>query len=103
MSSLRRIKAGCYSIDRAVTMDELLTMENPESSLLPVDSLFADLPAATVQENQKKAIYNGAAVRSALDDGMYRVYGTDGEFLMVGHAEQGMLKTVKSFFEVNKP
>jgi tRNA pseudouridine55 synthase len=37
-----------------------------------------------------------------LQDGMYRVYGADGEFLMVGQAEQGVLKTVKSFFEVSK-
>ena len=104
MSSLRRTKAGCYTMEQAVTMEQLLAMEDPTSLLLPVESLFSDLPAVTVHENQLKAVYNGAAVRmKELPDGEYRVYAPDGTFLMVGKAEQGQIKTVKSFFEVSKP
>lgn len=101
MSSLRRTGAGCYGIEQAVTMEELLAMENPETRLLPVDSLFVHLPAVTVRQKQLKPVYNGGAVKMpALTDGQYRVYGPDGAFLMVGQAKQGMLHTVKSFFEV---
>lgn len=96
MSSLRRTQAGCYDLRQAVTMEEVV---NGKQELLPVDSLFAHLPAVTT--NALKQIYNGAAVKaSELADGVYRVYSPDGEFLMVGQAEKGMLKTVKSFFEV---
>ena len=96
MSSLRRTMAGCYDLSRAVTMEQVL---QGQQELLPVDSLFAHLPAVTV--NKVKPIYNGAAVKMPeLADGQYRVYAPDGEFLMVGQAEKGMLKTVKSFFEV---
>ena len=92
MSSLRRTRAGCYGIDRAVTMEEILSMEDPCSRLLPVDSLFADLPAVTIHENQCKAVYNGGAIRAnALEPGEYRVYAPNGEFLMVGRADQGQL------------
>jgi hypothetical protein len=35
-----------------------------------------------------------------LADGEYRVYAEDGQFLMLGKAEGGILKTAKSFFEV---
>ena len=101
MSSLRRTAAGCYGIDQAVTMADLLAMEDPESRLLPVDSLFAHLPAVTVRQNQLKPVYNGGAVKMpSLTDGEYRIYGPDGAFLMVGQAKNGMLHTVKSFFEV---
>lgn len=31
----------------------------------------------------------------------YRVYSESGEFLLVGKAENGKLKTIKSFFEVS--
>lgn len=104
MSSLRRTKAGCYSLEQAVTMEQLLAMENPAQHLLPIDTLFAALPAVTVHENQLKAVFNGAAIRmKLLEDGEYRVYAPDGEFLMVGSAKEGQMKTVKSFFEVNKP
>ena len=103
MSALRRTMAGCYGLDRAVTMDEIIAMEDPESRLLPVDSMFDRLPSYTVHENQLRAVFNGAAVKaSALTDGDYRVYCPDGTFLMLGRAEKGMLKTVKSFFEVTK-
>jgi len=101
MSSLRRTKAGCYGIEQAVTMEQLLSMEAPEGQLLPVDSLFAAMPAITIHENQRKAVYNGAAIRAGgLEPGEYRVYAPDGTFLMVGKAEKGQLKTIKSFFEV---
>ena len=101
MSGLRRTGAGCYGIDQAVTMADLLAMEAPESRLLPVDSLFAHLPAVTVRQNQLKPVYNGGAVKMPeLTNGKYRVYGPGGAFLMVGQAKNGMLHTVKSFFEV---
>ena len=104
MSSLRRTKAGGYGLDRAVTMEEIIAMDDPAACLLPVDSVFERLPRVTVHENQLRAIYNGAAIKaSGLADGQYRVYAPDGTFLMVGLAEGGTLKTVKSFFEVSKP
>lgn len=104
MSSLRRTMAGCYGLDQAIALPELLQCQNPEEKLLPVDSMFAQLPKTVIHDNQRKAVYNGAAVKAAaLPDGMYRVYGADGEFLMVGRAERGMLRTVKSFFEVGQP
>ena len=104
MSSLRRTKAGGYGLDRAVTMEEIISMDDPAACLLPVDSVFERLPQVTAHENQLRAIYNGAAVKaSGLADGPYRVYAPDGTFLMVGRAEGGTLKTVKSFFEVSKP
>lgn len=104
MSSLRRTMAGCYGLDQAVTLDTLLACPAPEELLLPVDSLFSDLPRTVIPDNQRKAVQNGAAIRaSGLQDGDYRVYDAWGEFLMVGRAEQGILKTVKSFFEVKQP
>ncbi len=103
MSSLRRTEAGCYDLSQAITMEELLHHESPESLLLPVDSLFAQLPAHTVGEKQLKMVYNGGAVKAdRLPDGLYRVYSPDGTFLMVGKAKAGLLHTEKSFFEVKK-
>jgi len=102
MSSLRRTKAGCYDLSQAITMADLLQHPDPVSLLLPVDSLFANLPAHTVGQGQMKAVLNGAAVKaSQLCDGQYRVYAPDQTFLMLGEAKGGMLHTIKSFFEVN--
>ena len=103
MSSLRRTKAGVYEEAQSVTMEQLLAMEDPASVLLPVDSVFAHLPELRVTERQLKPIYNGADAKIGDQaPGTYRVYGPDGTFLMVGTVQNRMLKTVKSFFEVNK-
>lgn len=102
MSSLRRSGAGCYGLAQSVTMEALLAHPEPEQLLLPIDSLFSHLPSLTVGPSQLKPIFNGAEVRVGhTADGQYRVYDHEGRFLMVGHARQGRLKTVKSFFEVN--
>ncbi len=102
MSSLVRTRAGEYTLDDAVTMDQILAhSENgtAESLLRPVDSLF-DYPRLTVDSAGEKKCRNGNAFSTDADDGLYRVYSSDGTFLMAGRAEKGKMYTIKSFFEV---
>lgn len=104
MSSLRRTDAGGFTVDKAVTIGEVQSYADEgraEELLLPTDSMFLELPALTVRPAQEKKIRCGNAVKSAAADGKYRVYSEQGEFLMLGEAENGMIKTIKSFFEVN--
>ena len=99
MSSLRRTQAGCFTLADSVPLETLIAAENPEQYLLPVDTLFQDLPAVTLTAAQLKPCRNGAAI--AMEGrGSCRVYGPDGEFLMVGRFRKGKLWTEKSFFEV---
>ena len=102
MSSLRRTRAGGYTLDQAVCLDGLIRQPDPEACLLPVDSLFSDRPACHVSAGQEQRLRNGADVRiPGLRPGEYRVYSPQGEFLLLGRWEDGTLTTVKSFFEVN--
>ena len=73
-----------------------------ENLLLPVDALFAGCPALTLPENWTRRCKNGGEIPWEGEDGDYRVYGPDGEFLMLGRLEAGVLRTVKSFFEVSQ-
>ena len=103
MSSLRRVQAGQFSVDQAVTLEQVQIMADEgraEELLLPVDSLFDQYPACVVDAAQEKKIRCGNQVESGLAVGMYRVYNQGGDFLMLGRAEDGKMKTVKSFFEV---
>lgn len=104
MSSLRRTDAGGFSVDKAVTIGEVQRLADEgraEELLIPTDSMFSDLPVLTVRPAQEKKIRCGSALKAAAADGRYRVYSEQGEFLMLGEAENGMIKTIKSFFEVN--
>lgn len=104
MSSLRRTDAGGFCVDKAVTIGEVQRLADEgraEELLIPTDSMFSDLPALTVNVAQEKKIRCGSVVKTAAADGEYRVYSVQGEFLMLGKAKNGMIKTIKSFFEVN--
>ena len=100
MAQLRRTQAGAYTIDQAVPLETLLQAERPEQYLRGVDTLFAHLPAVTLTAKQELRCRNGNAFSRPLADGDYRAYGADGTFLMVAKAENGVVSTVKSFFEV---
>ena len=72
-----------------------------EELLIPVDSLWAALPEYRADEARTRRIKCGNEIKTpALPDGDYRVYSECGEFLMLGRAQGGVMKTVKSFFEV---
>ena len=102
MSSLRRTRAGSFTLSDARTLEEVEAASQSGTAdllLRPVDSLFAALPRLTVTEEGEKRIRNGVAFPYPGKDGTYRVYGPGG-FLMLGRLASGVLSTIKSFFEV---
>lgn len=100
MAALRRTRAGEYTIEKAVPLQTLLDAENPEQYLLSMDSPFQGYPAVTLSENQEKRCRNGNSFTLRVPDGTYRAYGKNGEFLMLARVENGVMSTIKSFFEV---
>lgn len=100
MAQLRRVSAGSYTIRQAVPLETLLESADPAQYLLPVDSLFASLPALTLTPNQETRCRNGNPFTRNVPDGRYRCYGKSGEFLMLGSVRDNVMSTVKSFFEV---
>ena len=81
-------------------MEEILACGEPETLLLPVDSLFSAYPRLTLTANQEKQCRNGASFSIGRGPGRCRAYGQNGEFLALCEVIDGKLKTVKSFFEV---
>ena len=100
MAALRRTAAGSYDLSQAVALQTLLDTQEPEQYLRPVDTLFSRYPAVTLTPNQETRCRNGNAFSLALPDGTYRAYSAAGEFLMLAKAENGVMSTIKSFFEV---
>lgn len=100
MEALRRIRAGEYTIAEAVPLAELLETEDAGQYLRPVDTLFSDHPAVTLTPKQEERCRNGNTFSSSLADGTYRVYGRNGDFLAISRVENGVMSTIKSFFEV---
>ena len=103
MSSLRRVRAGRFHLDDALTLDEIAAAAaegRAEHLLLPLDSLFFDRESLVLTEKQTKRTLVGGQFSVAAPDGTYRFYAPDGAFLALGKVEQGTASTIKSFFEV---
>lgn len=103
MSSLRRTKSGVFSVDNAYTIVEIqeaADMGEIDKLLLPADTLFSGYPKLSVDADSEKKLKNGCIINTSSPDGRFRVYSEDGEFLLLGDAKNGVMKTVKNFFEV---
>ena len=103
MSSLRRLEAGGFSVDKAHKLSEVQEYADQgraEELLLPVDSLFTELNSCVAEAWQERKLRCGNEYSVGLPDGDYRVYSASGEFLMLGRVENKTMKTLKSFFEV---
>lgn len=100
MASLRRVQAGEYTIDEAVPLMELVEAAAPEQYLRSVDTMFAGYRAITLTEKQEKRCRCGNSFSIAMEPGTYRAYSRTGEFLALAKIEDGVMSTVKSFFEV---
>ncbi len=103
LASLRRITAGRFSIVDAYRIGEVnceAALGQAEELLLPVDTLFEELPALTATAEQERRCRNGNSFPMEGENGRYRLYGQDGSFLALTELRDGELSTVKSFFEV---
>ncbi|MCL2819465.1 MAG: tRNA pseudouridine(55) synthase TruB [Oscillospiraceae bacterium] len=105
LSSLRRTGAGVYTIETSHTMDDVIAAQLSDSVseiLLPTDSIFSNYPLIKISTEEAKKAKNGAlcVTQAPVENGKYRVYAHDGEFLLLGEVTDNKIKTIKSFFEV---
>ena len=100
MAQLRRVQAGEYTIEEAIPLAQLIDAADPESFLRPLDTMFASISRVELTPNQEKRCRNGNSFTIAMEDGTYRAYSQNGEFLMLAKVESGIMSTIKSFFEV---
>ena len=100
MASLRRVQAGEYTINEAVPLQELVEAADPESYLRGMDTMFVNYPAIALTEKQEKRCRCGNSFSVNMQPGTYRAYSQSGEFLALAKIENGVMSTIKSFFEV---
>ena len=100
MAQLRRVSAGEYTIEESVPLQTLLETEAPETYLRQVDTMFRNHPSVTLTEKQTIRCRNGNSFSVKWENGTYRAYAPNGEFLMLAKVEDGVMLTIKSFWEV---
>ena len=112
MTSLRRTRACGYDISQAIPLNRIreLAQQGPgafEELILPVDSVFSELPSVSISEKQVFRFKNGAplslsrikSLKNPEDRQLFRVYSNDGLFLAIGqiNLEKEELEVKKQF------
>lgn len=101
MNTLRRVRTGPFTIEESHTVDELYGLKEEgrlEEIFIPVDRMFEEYPAVSLNYKQVRSITNGIAMTYNGSDGLYRVYDEIGKFLCIGRIRDGKLKSEKAFW-----
>ena len=100
MAELRRVASGDFKVEQAYTIGELseADTETIGKCILPLERAFLRYEAIAADSEDLKKLYCGSAVPTNAADGKYRIYSSDGNFLMIGQAQNGLLKKEKGFF-----
>lgn len=97
MTALRRTLSNGFTIEEAVTEEELHFLV--EKAVRGIDAPFLCYPEVKVTDKQAKRFSNGGELSAdrlhrEIFPSLYRVYGPDGEFLGLGEVKQDDLKTL---------
>ena len=99
MAALRRTMAAGYTLAESHTLEE--AQAQGETLLRPVDTLFRQYDAYHIQHPRVEQLCrngNAFTVKDPPADGLYRVYGMEGDFLCLSRLENGRMTSIKNFF-----
>ena len=99
MAALRRTRAAGYTLAESHTLEE--AQAQGETLLRPVDTLFRQYDAYHIQHPRVEQLCrngNAFTVKDPPADGLYRVYGMEGDFLCLSRLENGRMTSIKNFF-----
>ncbi len=99
MTELRRTKANGFSIENAVTLEELEYLVKSDSftnKVFSIENALLSYPEVTITSPQANRFSNGgeldyARLHKNLDAGIYRVYSPEHEFLGLGEITEKKL------------
>jgi tRNA pseudouridine55 synthase len=104
LSALRRVSAGGFTVEEAVSLDELgalAVLDEVEKVVIPLDEGVLDIPAAIVDHERAALLHHGQSLGSVAPfetAPVARIYDSSGEFVAIGSVDDlGTLKPSKVF------
>ena len=96
MKELNRIKVGSFSENKAVTLEEIKeNAKNKEfwtENMITIEEFFKDKPKILLPEYKLKLFLNGVNLSPKAQDGIYRIYNEENEFIGTGVIKGSLLK-----------
>ena len=96
MLKLKRTQVGKFNIEKSITIKELKEniedIEFLKENFISIERLFENRGKLIVPNIKKKHFLNGVKITQKNEDGIYRIYTENNEFLGIGVVKNNLLK-----------
>lgn len=102
MKSLKRTQVGNFKIDNSITIEKLKNLiENNENididdilknKIITVEEIFEKFQSINLDEKKLEMFLNGVMLTQNLDEGVYKIYNKNSEFIGTGTIKNKLLK-----------
>ena len=101
VSMLRRVRAGPFALNGAISLDKLNAFGQgaaQEDIILPIEAGLVDIPALDLSPEQARAVQQGRVLTGiAMKDGLHWARGANLRPIALVENVDGILKTVRGF------
>ena len=96
MKELKRIQVGNFKIEDSITIDELQKNINNnnfiEQKIISLEKIFEDKPKIKLSNKKIQLLLNGVKLTQNENDGIYRIYNQNDDFIGIGIINKKLLK-----------
>ena len=89
MKELKRIKAGKFSIEQAISIEQF--EKEPEKNIITIEKFFEDKKSIEISSKKLELFLNGVQLTYNLEDGIYKIYENQ-KFIGTGTVKEKLLK-----------
>ena len=92
MKELNRTRVGSFRIEDSITLEELEKCENIKLKVLTMEELLKQKEKIILNKKQLELFLNGVKLDNDNQDGLYRIYNQDKQFIGIGVLQGNKLK-----------
>ena len=89
MKELKRIKAGKFSIEQAISIEQF--EKEPEKNIITIEKFFENKKRIEISSKKLELFLNGVQLTYNLEDGIYKIYENQ-KFIGTGTIKEKLLK-----------
>ena len=92
MKELNRTRVGSFRIEDSITLEELEKCENVNLKVITMEELLKTKEKIILNKKQLELFLNGVKLTNNNQDGLYRIYNQDKQFIGIGVIQENKLK-----------
>lgn len=92
MKELNRTRVGSFRIEDSITLEELEKCENVNLKVITMEELLKTKEKIILNKKQLELFLNGVKLTNNNQNGLYRIYNQDKQFIGIGVIQENKLK-----------